>query len=111
MLTGGVAIGVDVGSSGVRAALVDAAREPGAGGAAPLDARQRRQPEGWWHGVAVALDTLRAHAELSGVRALAVDGTSGTLVAVDAAGAPLGDASLYSDMADPAAVAAVAAVA
>jgi len=108
---GGVAIGIDVGSSGVRAALVDAAREPVAWGAAPLDAMQRRRPEAWWRGVAAALDALRAAADLSGVRALAVDGTSGTVLAVGVTGLSLGDASLYNDVAEPAAVAAVAAVA
>ncbi len=38
------------------------------------------------------------------MRAVAVDGTSGTVLAVDAAGAPLGPASLYNDPADPEAV-------
>ena len=108
---GGVAIGIDVGSSGVRAALVDAAREPVAWGEAALDPGQRRRPEAWWRGVAAALDGLRAASDLSGVRALAVDGTSGTVLAVDPAGRPLGDASLYNDIAEPTAVAAVAAVA
>ncbi len=107
----GVAIGIDIGTSGVRAALVDDAREPVAWGAASVAAERRRDPRAWWNGVEQALDALRASADLSGVRAIAVDGTSGTVVAVDRAGAPLGDASMYNDTADPALVARVAAVA
>jgi len=107
----GVAIGIDVGTSGVRAALVDAAGAPLAWGTAPLPAERRRDPEAWWLAVGQALDALRAGADFSGVRAVAVDGTSGTVLPVDAAGAPLGAASMYNDPADPALVARVAAVA
>ncbi len=107
----GVAIGIDIGTSGVRAALVDAAREPHAWGSAPIPADHRRDPLVWWRGVEQALDALRASADLSGVRAIAVDGTSGTVVAVDAAGEPLGPASMYNDPADAALVARVAAAA
>ena len=107
----GIAIGIDIGTSGVRAALVDAGREPVGWGAAPVAADQRRDPMAWWRGVEQALDALRATADLAGVRAIAVDGTSGTVVGVDAAGAPLGPASMYNDAAAPALVARVAAAA
>lgn len=104
----GIAIGIDIGTSGVRAALVDAAREPLGWGAARVPVEQRRDPQAWWHGVEQALDALRATADLGGVRAVAVDGTSGTVIAVDAAGTPLGPASMYNDPADAALVARVA---
>jgi sugar (pentulose or hexulose) kinase len=107
----GVAIGIDVGTSGVRAALVDASGAPLAWGAAPLPAERRREPQAWWQAVEQALDALRAGTDLSGVRAIAVDGTSGTVLPVDAAGVPLGQASMYNDPADPALMARVAAVA
>ncbi len=107
----GIAIGIDLGTSGVRAALVDAAREPLAFAAAPIAAERRRTPESWWHAVGVVLEALRAQADLAGVAALAVDGTSGTLLATDAAGRPLGPASLYNDIADPALVGRIAAAA
>ena len=109
--TAGVAIGLDLGTSGVRAALVDAAREPVALAAARIAPERRRDPDAWWQATAAALDALRAQADLGAVRALAVDGTSGTVLAVDAAGRPLGPASLYNDKADPALVARVAAAA
>ena len=110
-MTNGVAIGIDVGTSGVRAALVDADGAPVAWGEAKLPAEVRREPEAWCRAVAAALDALRAGADFSDVRAIAVDGTSGTVLPVDAAGVPLGPASLYNDPADPALVARVAAVA
>ena len=107
----GIAIGVDVGTSGVRAALVDAGGLPLAWGAAPLPAERRREPQAWWHAVEQALDALRAGTDLSAVRAIAVDGTSGTVLPVDASGTPLGPASMYNDPAPPDQVAQVAAVA
>ena len=42
------------------------------------------------------------------MRALAVDGTSGTVLAVDARGEPLGDGLMYNDPAEPAGVLAIA---
>jgi sugar (pentulose or hexulose) kinase len=104
----GVAIGIDVGTSGVRAALVDAAREPLAWGAASVAPERRREPVAWWDGVRQALAAITASASLAAVRAIAVDGTSGTVLAVDAAGTPLGEASLYNDAADADAVRMVA---
>jgi sugar (pentulose or hexulose) kinase len=104
----GVAIGIDIGTSGVRAALVDAGREPVGWGAAPVPAERRRDPLAWWQGVEQALDALRAAADVGAARAIAVDGTSGTVLAVDAAGTPLGPASMYNDPAAPALVGRVA---
>ena len=79
----GVAIGIDVGTSGVRAALVDAAGDPVAWGAAPLPGEHRRNPAAWWAAVEQALATLQAAGDLSAVRAVAVDGTSGTVLPAD----------------------------
>ncbi len=107
----GIAIGIDIGTSGVRAALVDAGRAPLAWGAARLDPARVRDPQTWWDAIATALDALRATADLSGVRAIAIDGTSGTVLPIDAAGRPLGPASMYNDRAEAAEVAQVAAIA
>ena len=107
----GIAIGLDLGTSGLRAALVDEAGECVAFAAAPIEAAARRRPESWWDATRQALAVLRDKAALSGVRAIAIDGTSGTVLPVDAAGRPLAEASLYSDRADTATVAAVEEVA
>ena len=107
----GAAIGIDVGTSGVRAALVDTAGAALAVGSAPLAPTGRRDPFAWWRAVEAALAALRAAADLSGVRAIAVDGTSGTILVLDDVGQQLGEASLYNDPAPEAAVRAVATVA
>ena len=107
----GTAIGIDVGTSGVRAALIDATGAPLAAGAAPLAPNENRDPEAWWQAVEAALAALRGQADLSGVRAIAVDGTSGTILLLDDAFQPIGRASLYNDPAPESAVRAVAAAA
>lgn len=107
----GVAIGIDLGTSGVRAALVDAAGDPVAFAAVPIAPARRREPQAWWQAAGEGLDALRGKAAFGSVRALAVDGTSGTVLPVDRAGTPLAPASLYNDPAPAAAVARIAAAA
>jgi sugar (pentulose or hexulose) kinase len=102
------ALGIDLDTSGVRAALATAAGAPVGAAAVPLDAAARRQPALLWAAVAAALDGLAGR--LGAVRRIAVDGTSGTILPIDAAGAATGALSLYKDAASKAAVAAVAAV-
>ncbi len=53
------------------------------------------------------MDALRAAADLSAVGCIAVDGTSGTVLMLDSAAQPIGQASLYNDPAPEAAVRAV----
>ncbi len=104
----GVAIGIDLGTGGARAALVDPEAAVLATVAAPIAPARNRDPTAWWDAVAQALAALHGQANLSAVRALAIDGTSGTVLPVDAAGRPLGPASLYNDPADPTDVASLA---
>jgi sugar (pentulose or hexulose) kinase len=105
-----LAIGIDVGTSGVRAVAIDGSgaavakgEAPNAGGAA------RSDPASWWSGVEAALDQLLQQVDRTAVAALAVDGTSGTMLAIDAAGRPLGPALMYDDMTAASHVARVAA--
>ncbi len=105
------AIGIDVGTSGVRAALVDASGKQLGFGSASLAPGDRRNPAAWWHAVESALAALKAEADLSGVGCIAVDGTSGTLLLLNDAGQPMRQASLYNDPAPEEAVRAVAAAA
>lgn len=108
-MKGGRAIGIDVGTSGVRAVLVDAACDLMARGDAALSHDQLRQPAAWWDAACMALQCLADAADLSHVQALAVDGTSGTVLAIDGAGRPLGHAQMYNDPAEAELVAAIAA--
>jgi sugar (pentulose or hexulose) kinase len=104
-------IGIDVGTSGVRAALVDAGGAPLGIGSARLAHADRRDPACWWQTVEAALAALKASADLSGVGAIAVDGTSGTILILNDSGQPMREASLYNDQAPEAAVRAVLAAA
>lgn len=108
-MTVGRAIGIDIGTSGVRAILIDESCNQIARGDAALKPDQRRQPATWWESVCVALQALASKADLSGVHGLAVDGTSGTVLAIDNAGRPLGQAQMYNDPAEPELVAAIGA--
>ncbi len=54
-------------------------------------------PELWWQAVEALLDELFTRVAPGRIAALAVDGTSGTLLLTDAAGSPLGPALMYND--------------
>ena len=104
------ALGIDIGTSGVRAVAVDGEGRPVAASefAYPA-AADKRTPAAWWAGVENCLNNLSGKCALGNIEGIAVDGTSGTLVALDAGNAPLGAASLYNDTCDdPAIVAAIA---
>lgn len=52
-------------------------------------------PDTWWRCAHAALADLSVSCDLGQVRALAVDGTSGTMLAVDRFGEPIGPARMY----------------
>lgn len=107
------AIGIDIGTSGVRAVALDRTGATVAAASHPFETpADVRRPAAWWAGVEHCLGALRSATALDGVVGLAVDGTSGTVLALDAAGTPVGDALLYNDRCtDPAALGAIAAAA
>jgi sugar (pentulose or hexulose) kinase len=90
------ALGIDVGTSGVRAAIVDASEAVVAYAAEPFALKSVRSPAAWVGAVEAAVARL----DLAGVEAVAIDGTSGTLVAIDARGDPLAEGSMYNDQAE-----------
>jgi D-ribulokinase len=100
-----VALGIDIGTSGVRIAATDSANALKAMSAAPIAAplndggRALQDPTLWWDTLTQAFASL----DLSGlaVRAIAIDGTSGTILAVDGQGNPQSLASMYNDVALP----------
>ena len=97
-----VVLGIDVGTSGVRIAARD--REGASvlmaslSMEAPVGGKQDAQI--WWQVMSDALHLL--YLDGYRVRAIAIDGTSGTILPVDENGNPLAQASMYSDTADPA---------
>lgn len=106
-----LAIGIDLGTSGVRAVGVDRHFVIHGQGRVPIAATARRKAECLWDAVLAALEMLCAQIDPSQVVAIAVDGTSGTLIPTNKAGRPLGPASLYNDRASSAALAKVSAIA
>ncbi|SEA55143.1 FGGY-family carbohydrate kinase [Rubrimonas cliftonensis] len=113
-MSGDLALGVDLGTGGARTALIDRHGALIAAASASLAeiCPDRRDPATWEGAVALALSRLGTEADLGRVGALAVDATSGTVLALDAGDAPVGAALMYDDAVDdPAIPAAVAALA
>jgi D-ribulokinase len=98
-----LALGIDIGTSGVRIAALDESDRLVAEASAPLappdceGAAIRQDAEIWWQATLAAFDALREKQDLSAVAAIAVDGTSGTILPIDRGGAPLARARLYND--------------
>lgn len=99
----GLCLGLDCGTSGVRAVAVDARGGVAAAVRRPWappersGGRVRQDPMLWWSGVCQALEALLPQIDRERVRALAVAGTSGSWLLTDAHGEPLGPASMYDD--------------
>lgn len=107
-----IVIGIDLGTSGARAVAMDASFAVVAEAATRLaeHGSDPRDPTVWWRATEAALLRLLAGIDASRVRALAVDGTSGTVLPIDAAGVPLATPLMYHDpVADAAILARVAA--
>ena len=98
----GAFIGIDLGTSGARAAALDstgrlvalARREMD-----PEDAR-RRDPSEWLLVVEAALSEVLQRLGDCRIEAVSVDATSGTVLAVDSRGEPIGAALMYNDAVD-----------
>jgi len=92
------ALGIDIGTSGARAAVVDAQGDQIAFASAPFQSPDElRSPAAWWSRVREAVDAVARKIDLGTVRGVAVDGTSGTVLAVDAANAPTGAVLMYNE--------------
>ena len=89
-----LALGIDLGTSGVRVAVLNGQRDLLYTAATSYE-RNLTYPEDWQKGciqlIAAIPDELRTR-----LRSLAVDGTSGTLLACDREGTPLGKALPYN---------------
>ncbi|MFN2309225.1 MAG: FGGY-family carbohydrate kinase [Gammaproteobacteria bacterium] len=96
-------LGIDVGTSGVRACLIDARAQELISAQTPLPAPQRttlgieQDPDLWWQALDRVLGELGDAGHLRQVAALALDATSATLLACTETGEPLGPALMYND--------------
>jgi D-ribulokinase len=95
----GLVIGIDVGTSGVRCVAMNVAGNIAAQAGVPMadHGAGQRAAETWRRAASAALHLLLAQINPKSVRALAVDGTSGTLLPIDGSGEPLAPAMMYSD--------------
>jgi xylulokinase len=106
-------MGIDLGTGGARVVVADASGQIVAMEAAPIavDTGKRanaaagwheQDPEAWWTATAQAVSgameqlSLGAH-DKTALRALSVDGTSGTIVGLDGAGRATTPALMYND--------------
>ncbi|MBZ7922533.1 FGGY-family carbohydrate kinase [Ensifer adhaerens] len=92
-------VGIDLGTSGARAVVMAPDGAVLASGAAKLSSfsGDHRDPIGWWKSVQTALEEALGGVDRRKVAALAVDGTSGTMLPVDQSGAPLATPMMYND--------------
>lgn len=110
-------LGIDFGTSGCRVAAVDAtgnllAEERVAVAPPHRDGeRSEQDPALWWQALRMALAGMAQRVPPASVHALAVDGTSGTLLLADEGGAALGPALMYDDARSRTEAARIAAIA
>ncbi|CAN5536551.1 FGGY-family carbohydrate kinase [soil metagenome] len=95
-------VGLDVGTQSARALVVGEAGRVAASGSQSLDsrrdgARHEQDPERWWRAVAGACRVALRDLAPERVQGVAVCATSGTIVLVDRAGAPLTPGYMYDD--------------
>ena len=96
-------IGIDVGTTGCRAAALDEKGHVVGQISKPMppplkDGKKiEQEPDVWWTATKSALGDLLDQVDRTLVRAIAVDGTSGTLLLADKTGRPLGPGLMYND--------------
>ena len=99
----GLFLGIDIGTGGVRACAVNSQGDiHGIASAALPPPRQDgdlidQDPELWWQAAVTAILKLGQTVDLAGVERIAVDGTSGTLLLINAAGQPRSLGLMYND--------------
>jgi xylulokinase len=96
-------LGLDLGTSGVKAVLTDEAGAVAAQATAPLTVSRPRpgwseqDPQAWWDALARAVADLRAARDLSGVRGIGLSGQMHGAVLLDAGDRVLRPAILWND--------------
>ena len=111
-------LGLDLGTSGVRALVIDAEGQAVDTASRPLappdqadDGGHRQDPALWLDAALAVIAAVATRQQARPIRAIAVDGTSGTLLLTDARGTPLSPGSMYNDASASALSAKIAAVA
>ncbi|MCX8502536.1 MAG: carbohydrate kinase [Alphaproteobacteria bacterium] len=99
-------LGLDLGTTGARAVVIDVnGNERSSFKSALSDfGINPRNPQIWWRAASAALNGALSQVDRNRIAALAVDGTSGTMLAVDTMGMPLADGLMYNDSCQDAAI-------
>ena len=102
MSDGACWLGLDIGTQSVRAVAVATGGAPLAAASRPLrshrdGARHEQDPEQWWDAISAACRAVTSAVAPGSIAALAVCGTSGTIVLVDGAGDPRTPGLMYDD--------------
>ena len=96
-----LALGIDIGTSGVRAVLMNSKFDVVAQSSSLMSDfdPNHRSPVVWWKSLESALEQLRTEApeQWRQVLGISVDGTSGTMLALNNEFEPIGDALMYND--------------
>ena len=96
-------LGIDLGTSGVKAVVIDDAGVVVAQAAAPLEVSRphalwsEQDPADWWAACGAAIDALRAQVRLDAVRGIGLSGQMHGAVLLDRAGRVLRPAILWND--------------
>lgn len=92
-------IGIDLGTSGARAIAIDKDQAVIAEGKSGLadHGTDHRDPAIWRATVFTALSRVTKAIERTYIKAIAIDGTSGSMLPIDAEGTPLAQAHMYND--------------
>ncbi|WP_375787824.1 FGGY-family carbohydrate kinase [Bradyrhizobium sp. Pha-3] len=113
----GLFLGIDVGTGGVRACAIDAHGKIRSMESTPLPPPRQdgnaidQDPELWWQATIAAIGKLAGKIDLTNVERISVDGTSGTLLLIDADGRPRTPGLMYNDARAAAEAARIAAAA
>ncbi len=95
-------LGIDLGTSGCRAHLIDIGGHVSARSTVPFITQPTGPGKGanaqsWWEAVNRAIRGVVEYSPAENVVSLTIDGTSGTILLVDRTGVPLGYALMYDD--------------
>ncbi len=99
----GAYLGIDLGTSSCNIVAVNGAGQllAAANVPMPMPARQgdevTQDPNVWWKAVTACLQRILKEVSADQIRAIAVDGTSGTVLLCDQKGAPVTPAMMYND--------------
>lgn len=96
-------LGIDVGTSGVRGCVIDDSATEIAQAVVPLPISHsvgeaiEQSPQHWWDAVHAVMQVLQGKTDLAQVRAITIDGTSGTVLFTDKHNTPLTPGLMYND--------------